>query len=104
MEHKLASRANLYRFAHFFNGRRFLDRDLSAKGLQGGGYTYEWKGKSGYWRCPLTTMEKFEEEDRLYYTSSGTPRYKQFLDEMTAAIVALFLVFFIHFSFITQKN
>lgn len=64
------------------DGRRFLDRDLSAKGLQGGGYTYDWKGKSGYWRCPVTTMERYEEEGRLYYTSSGTPRYKQFLDEM----------------------
>ena len=64
------------------NGRRFLDRDLSAKGLQGGGYTYEWKGKNGYWRCPISTMEKYEKEGRLYYTASGTPRYKQFLDEM----------------------
>ena len=64
------------------NGRRFLDRDLSAKGLQGGGYSYSWKGKEGYWRCPITTMERFEQEGRLYYTSTGTPRYKQFLDEM----------------------
>lgn len=63
-------------------GRKYLDRDLSAKGLQGGGYTYEWKGKSGFWRCPITTMEKYEAEGRLYYTSNGTPRYKQYLDEM----------------------
>src|SRR3990170_715202 len=30
----------------------YLDRDLSAKGLQGGGYSYDWKGKHGIWRCP----------------------------------------------------
>ena len=64
------------------DGRRFLDRDLSAKGLQGGGYIYEWNGVSGYWRCPVATMAKYEEEGRLYYTSNGTARYKQYLDEM----------------------
>lgn len=61
---------------------RFLDRDLSAKGLSGGGYQYEWKGKNGVWRCPKTTMEKYESDDRIYYTSNGTPRYKQYQNEM----------------------
>ncbi|SMO92500.1 site-specific DNA-methyltransferase [Fodinibius sediminis] len=61
---------------------RFLDRDLSAKGLKGGGYRYKWKGKEGYWRCPKTTMEEYEEKNRIYYTSNNTPRYKQYLDEM----------------------
>ena len=64
------------------NGRKYLDRDLSAKGLKGSGYSYAWKGKSGYWRCPITTMERFEKEGRLYYTNNDTPRYKQYLDEM----------------------
>lgn len=64
------------------NGRKYLDRDLSAKGLKGSGYSYSWKGKSGYWRCPITTMERFEKEGRLYYTNNDTPRYKQYLDEM----------------------
>lgn len=64
------------------DGRRYLDRDLSAKGLSGGGYTYIWKGKEGYWRCPESTMRRYEAENRLYYTRNGTPRYKQYLDEM----------------------
>ena len=64
------------------NGRKYLDRDLSAKGLKGAGYTYTWKGKDGYWRCPIATMERLEKENRLYYTTNGTPRYKQYLDEM----------------------
>ena len=64
------------------DGRKYLDRDLSAKGLKGSGYSYSWKGKEGYWRCPITTMERFEKEGRIYYTSNGTPRYKQYLDEM----------------------
>lgn len=64
------------------DGRKYLDRDLSAKGLKGSGYSYVWKGKDGFWRCPITTMEKLEKEGRIYYTSNGTPRYKQYLDEM----------------------
>lgn len=72
---------------HYYNkqdddGRKYLDRDLSAKGLKGSGYSYSWKGKEGYWRCPITTMERLEKEGRIYYTSNGTPRYKQYLDEM----------------------
>lgn len=64
------------------DGRKYLDRDLSAKGLKGSGYSYSWKGKEGYWRCPIATMERLEKEGRIYYTSNGTPRYKQYLDEM----------------------
>ena len=72
---------------HYYNktdadGRKYLDRDLSAKGLKGAGYSYSWKGKQGYWRCPMSTMERFELEGRIYYTANGTPRYKQYLDEM----------------------
>ena len=64
------------------DGRKYLDRDLSAKGLQGGGYSYVWNGISGYWRCPIETMKRYSEEDRLYYTKNGTARFKQYLDEM----------------------
>lgn len=64
------------------DGRKYLDRDLSAKGLQGGGYSYVWNGVSGYWRCPIDTMKKYDVEGRLYYTKNGTARYKQYLDEM----------------------
>ncbi|MGD9562942.1 MAG: site-specific DNA-methyltransferase [Pyrinomonadaceae bacterium] len=69
-------------FRHEDSKGKYLDRDLSAKGLQGGGYTYSWKGKAGLWRCPIETMQKYEAEDRIYYTSTGTPRYKQYLQEM----------------------
>jgi adenine-specific DNA-methyltransferase len=64
------------------SGRRFLSRDLSASGLQGGGYTYEWKGIRRVWRCPISTMQRYESEGRLTYTGKGLVRYKQFLDEM----------------------
>lgn len=64
------------------NGKRFLSRDLSASGLSGGGYTYNWKGVTRSWRCPITTMERYETENKLTYTGSGLVRYKQYLEEM----------------------
>ncbi|MCA2506452.1 MAG: restriction endonuclease [Microcystis sp. M54BS1] len=61
---------------------RFLDRDLTAGGLSGGGYNYDWKGIKKLWRCPIETMQKYEEQNKLYYTRNGTPRLKQYLEEM----------------------
>lgn len=49
------------------DGRRWDDRDLSAKGLQGGGYTYAYKGCTSLWRCPIETMQKLDEAGRLYF-------------------------------------
>ena len=68
-------------FRHSDEKGKFSDRTLSAGGLKGGGYRYSWKGKDGYFRCPIETMKKYEESDRLYYTSNNTPRYKQYLSE-----------------------
>ncbi len=63
-------------------GRRFLSRSLTADGLSGGGYTYEWNGQTRLWRCPQKTMERYEAEERLTYTGKGLVRYKQYLEEM----------------------
>ncbi len=67
------------------NGRRFQAVDLTAA-KPGGDTSYEWKGfklKSGrYWAYSKENMEKFEREKKLYYTSSGLPRLKYFLEEM----------------------
>ena len=64
------------------DGRRWDDRDLTAKGLQGGGYTYEYKGYTSLWRCPLETMKKLDEKGRLYFTKNGGIRRKLYLDEL----------------------
>ena len=64
------------------DGRKWDDRDLTAKGLQGGGYTYEYKGFSSLWRCPIETMEKLDREGRLYFTKNGGIRRKLYLDEL----------------------
>jgi DNA modification methylase len=63
------------------DGRRFMSGDLGAAGLQGGGYTYEYKGVTRVWRLPLASMEKLDAEGRVYFTRNGIPRHKRYLDE-----------------------
>jgi len=67
------------------DNRRFEDQDLTAAGLQGGGYEYEWNGLRRIWRCPIQTMQRHEAENRIYYTRNGLARYKRYLDEMEGA-------------------
>ena len=63
------------------DGRRFMSGDVSAAGLQGGGYEYEWKGHTRVWRCPIDTMKRLDAEGRIFYTRNGMPRLKRYLDE-----------------------
>ena len=64
------------------DGRRFMDDNLTAKGLQGGGYDYEYRGVGSLWRVPLERMEELDRENRLYFTRTGGIRIKRYLDEM----------------------
>jgi len=68
-------------------GRKYRSADLSASGLSGGGYTYEWNGITRVWRCPESTMRKYKAEGRLDYTGKGLVRYKYYLDEMPGTTV-----------------
>ena len=64
------------------DGRKWMDDNLSAKGLRGGGYEYSYKGVQSLWRVPLERMETLDQEGRLYFTSKGGIRIKRYLDEM----------------------
>jgi DNA modification methylase len=68
------------------DGRRFADDNLIGTGLRGGGYEYEWKGVAKNWRCPKSTMERYEKEDRLYYTKQGVARIKRYFDELPGGV------------------
>lgn len=46
------------------------------------GYNYEWKGVTKNWRCPISTIQKLDEEGRISYTKQGTAEYIRYLDEM----------------------
>jgi site-specific DNA-methyltransferase (adenine-specific) len=63
------------------DGRLWADDNLTAKGLSGGGYTYEYKGITSLWRVPLKTMKRLDSEGKLHFTSKGGIRIKRYLDE-----------------------
>lgn len=64
------------------NGRKWTDDNLTAKGLSGGGYEYEYKGAKSLWRMPIETMKRLDAENRLHFTSKGGIRLKRYLDEL----------------------
>ncbi|WP_243444772.1 DNA methyltransferase [Sphingosinicella humi] len=63
------------------DGRLWMDDNLTAKGLSGGGYTYEYKGCTSLWRVPPDTMRRLDGENRLHFTRAGGIRLKRYLDE-----------------------
>lgn len=76
---------DFYRHIEPDTGRRFRLSDLTA--AKGGGDTsYDWKGvqpyKGRFWAYSRLNMEKFDQEGRLYYSRTGMPSYKRYLDEM----------------------
>lgn len=62
---------------------RYQRLSLSAGGLSGGGYDYEYKGVRTLWRCPIETLEKHEAEGRLHWPKKkgGVPRLKRYESE-----------------------
>ena len=64
------------------DGRKWDSGNLTAKGLQGGGYEYEYKGCRSLWRMPLETMERLDAEGRLHFTKNGGSRSKVYIDEL----------------------
>lgn len=62
---------------------RYQRLSLSAGGLSGGGYTYEYKGVKTLWRCPRETLEKHDREGRLHWPKKvgGVPRLKRYVSE-----------------------
>jgi site-specific DNA-methyltransferase (adenine-specific) len=63
-------------------GRKFTDDNLTAKGLSGGGYEYEYKGCKSLWRVPEITMHQLDLQGKLYFTKNGGIRLKRYLDEI----------------------
>jgi adenine-specific DNA-methyltransferase len=62
-------------------GERYQRISLSAGGLSGGGYDYEYKGVRANWRCPLSTLERYDREGRLHWPKKGVPRLKRYESE-----------------------
>jgi len=73
--------ASHYRYSDE-SGRRFRTDNLTATGLSGGGYEYEWNGITKVWRLPKERMAELDKEGRIRYTAKGTAEYIRYLDEM----------------------
>jgi adenine-specific DNA-methyltransferase len=63
------------------DGRLFMSDNLSASGLSGGGYEYEWNGHTRVWRLPPASMKALHDAGKIFYTKNGIPRFKRYLDE-----------------------
>jgi adenine-specific DNA-methyltransferase len=64
-------------------GERYQRLSLSAGGLSGGGYRYEYKGVAAHWRCPIETLKKHDAQGRLHWPKKkgGVPRLKKYESE-----------------------
>jgi DNA modification methylase len=64
-------------------GERYQRLSLSAGGLSGGGYDYEYKGVRTLWRCPIETLRRHDDEGRLHWPKKvgGVPRLKKYESE-----------------------
>ena len=60
---------------------RYRAHDLTAKGLTGGGYDYEFYGHCGPWRFPEHRMRELEEDNRIHFPKKegGVPCIKRYL-------------------------
>ena len=70
------------KFYHYKDSRGVYGADnLSAKGLQGGGYNYDFHGHR--WRYPEDRMLELENDDRIHLPQKigGVPRLKRYLHE-----------------------
>ena len=72
--------ASKYRYATP-DGRIFRKDNLTATGLQGGGYDYVWNNVRRIWRCPPETMQRLHDDGRISYTKNGVAEYIRYLDE-----------------------
>lgn len=70
-----------FRYTDGESGKKYKSGDLSAYGLNGGGYDYEWNGHRKIWRCPIETMQKLHDEGKLFYTKNGVARKKTYLED-----------------------
>ncbi len=64
-------------------GERYQRLSLSAGGLSGGGYRYDYKGVDTLWRCPIETLRKHDEAGRLHWPKKkgGVPRLIKYESE-----------------------
>ncbi len=69
------------------DGRSYRKDNLTATGLNGGGYNYEWNGVTKTWRCPKYKMQELESDGLISYTKNGVAEFKRYLDTTKGTLV-----------------
>ena len=71
-----------YRYVDEETGKKFTTTPLTGPGgAEKGNPVYEWNGHTRAWRYSRQTMQRLDQEGRLYYSKTGYPRRKLYLDE-----------------------
>jgi DNA modification methylase len=71
-----------YRHIDPDTNRRFATTPLTGPGgAAKGNPVFEWKGHTRAWRYSRETLERLDAEGKLYYSRTGYPRQKLFLDQ-----------------------
>lgn len=74
--------ASAYRYVEPDTGRRFRVTPMTGTGGKDkGNPVYEWNGHVRAWRYSKETMGKLDREGRVYYSKTGYPGKKLYLDE-----------------------
>lgn len=63
------------------SGRKYQLQNVLNPNKDRPNLTYEWNGHTRVWKWTKDRMQKLHDDGRLYYSSSGYPRFKQYLDE-----------------------
>jgi DNA modification methylase len=77
-----------YRHVEPDTGRRFATTPLTGPGGEAkGNPVFEWNGHTRAWRYNRETIQRLDQEGRLYYSRTGYVRQKLYLDESKGAPV-----------------
>ena len=71
-----------YRHVDEDSGRKFRASPMTGPGgAEKGNPVYDWNGHTRAWRYSKETMQQLHDEGRIYYSGTGYPNRKLFLDE-----------------------
>lgn len=71
-----------YRQVDNETSRRFMTTPLTGPGgAEKGNPVFEWHGHTRAWRYSKKTLEELEQQGRIYFSRTGYPRQKHYLDE-----------------------
>jgi adenine-specific DNA-methyltransferase len=78
-------RAREYRYVEKGTGRRFMKVPVHAPGVRNGETGKPWRGMNPppgkHWQFPPSTLDEMDARGEIYWSPTGNPRRKRYLDE-----------------------